>query len=337
MKTRSAYVRAPWQFELREVELPETPPAGEVMLRVKACGICGTDLTIAGHKASAWQPFGHEVAGVIEQVGSGVGHLSPGQAVVLETSSFCGRCERCRDGRVDLCHKAPAFWGRPAMGFADRMVAPVACVVPYEGLDPVVASLAEPAGVAIDMIKTARIEVGDRVAVVGPGPIGLIAAGLAVRQGAERVVCIGHAHSKRRLELAGELGAEAVVAEGPLDQREDLAKRFDHVLLTSPVGTVPAGLSLLDYGGELTYIGVGAGGGDITFDGHDFHFRKLQLRASFASPGLYLPMVMRLLKAGVIPGEKFVSHRFKLAQIGEAMAVARDDKATSVKVVVTPD
>jgi L-iditol 2-dehydrogenase len=335
MKTISGYLRASWQTELRQVDLPETPPPAEVLLRVEACGICGTDLSTAV-KAQDWQSFGHEVAGVIEEVGTGAEHLEVGQKVVLETSSFCGHCERCRNGRVDLCNKAPQFWGRSAMGFSERMVVPACCVVPYEGLSADVASLAEPAGVAFDMVKTASIALGDRVALVGPGPIGLMAIPLLLRSGASRVVCVGRAHNRRRLEVAQSLGAEIVTLTGPLNEEEKMSRQFDHVLVTAPVDLIPSAIELLAYGGILTYIGIGTGSGLITFDANAFHYRKLQLRASFASPALYFPVVLDLLKKEIIPGEQIISHRFKLVDLSAAMHHCRDDKENTVKVIVRP-
>ena len=333
MISTNGYLRAPWEVELREVKVADAPPPGEVLLRVEACGICGTDLSAAA-KEKNWQAFGHEVAGVIEQVGAGLDHLKPGQKVVLETASFCGHCDLCRNGRVDLCNKAPNFWGRPAMGFGKMMMAPGCCVVPYEGLTPEVASLVEPAGVAYDMVKTAALAVGDRVALIGPGPIALMAIPLLLRSGARQVVCIGRAHSRRRLEVARELGAEVRAVDGPLEAEKALHRQFEHVLVTAPVEIIPSALELLAYGGELTYIGIGTGAGTIAFDANAFHFRKLQLRASFASPALYFPAVIELLKAGIIPGEKIISHTFPLRELAKAMAFCRDDKEHAVKVVV---
>lgn len=336
MKTTSAYVRSPWEFELREIELPDVPPAGEVLVQIEACGVCGSDLATAANSAKQWQPFGHEVAGVIQKVPPGITHLSEGQRVVLETSSFCGHCEQCRNGRVDLCNKAPGFWGKPAMGFSGSMLAPACCVVPYEGMTPDVASLAEPAGVSYDMVMTANVQLGDRVAVIGPGPIALLAIPLLLRRGAEKVLCIGRPHSTKRLEIAQKLGAEVLALDGPLDQQKDLHRQFNHVLVTAPVEYIAPSLSLLAYGGELTYIGIGTGGGTIQFDANNFHFRKLQLRASFASPAIYFPVVLKLLRSGIIPGELVISHRFALKDIAQAMRTNRDDKAGAAKIIVTP-
>ena len=87
-KTKSAYLKSPWQFEVREVDLPDEPPEGEALLRVEACGICGTDLTNARANTAEWKPFGHEIAGVIELVPEGNHGLKPGDKVVLESSSY---------------------------------------------------------------------------------------------------------------------------------------------------------------------------------------------------------------------------------------------------------
>ncbi len=338
MKTRSAYVKAPWMCEVREVDLPDAPPPGQVLIQVQACGVCGTDVTAAAEKASEWRPFGHEVAGIVRRVGPGVERLKEGQAVVLESSSFCGWCDVCRDGRVDLCHgRAPGFWSQPAMGFGDLMLTPYRNVVPYEGLTPEVACLAEPAGVAYDMVKTADVQMGDRVCLVGPGPIGLMAAALVLHRGAARLLCIGKTTNAARLKAAADLGAETLAIDGSLAECKDLARQFDHVLMTAPTQFIVPGLSLLDYGGEMTYIGIGTGDSAITFDANDFHFRKLQLRASFASPAIYYPAVLRLLKAGVIPGPKMISHVFSLAEAPRAIAACRDEKHSMLKVVIRPD
>lgn len=331
--SRSAFLCAPWKIELRDVQLPDPAP-GFARIKVQACGICGTDLT-AALKAETWQPFGHEVAGVIDSVAPGEPRLKVGTSVVLESSSYCGVCELCRDGRVDLCNKAPNFWSQPAMGFGTHMLAPVQCVVPYDGLTPEVACLAEPAGVAVDMVKTAGIGLGDSVCVIGPGPIGLMAVALARHSGAARVVCIGHGHSTKRLDVAKQLGAEPIAHDGAISDLTQFAKQFQHVLLTAPVQHLPASLSLLAYGGVLTYIGIGTGDGQVTFDANDFHYRKLQLRSGFASPAIYYPTVLRLLKAGILPGEALISHRFPLEDVARAMHTCRDDKSGTVKAIVT--
>jgi L-iditol 2-dehydrogenase len=337
MKTRIARVKAPWQFEVRTVELPDRIPDGWLRVKIAACGVCGSDLGAAAERAKDWEVFGHEIAAVVDDVGAGVEGVKKGQQVVLESSSFCGKCEVCRDGRVDLCQrKAPNFWEQQAMGFSDYMLAPTCCAVPYDGLSAEVASLAECAGVGYDLVRTAGIQMGERVAIIGPGPIGLVATALAKHQAPCRLTMIGHSAGKKRLELARELGAETFAFDCSLADRQELRRQFDHVLMTAPPAQIEPALALLAFGGEMTYIGIGTGHERISFDADDFHFRKLQLRASFASPGIYLPAVLRLLKAGVIPGEKLISHVFPLADIAQAMLTCRDHKDEALKVLAKP-
>ncbi len=334
MKTRAATLQKPWKVELPTVDLSDDPPPGWVRLRVLACGVCGSDLNAAVSYDEP-KPIGHEIAGRIEQVGEGVDRLEAGQTVALESSSFCGQCELCRAGRADLCHKAPGFWGQPAMGFADVMDAPAGCCVPYEGLAAEVACQAEPGGVAMDMVLTANVAPAQRVCVIGPGPIGLMAAALAKQRSGLPVTVIGRRPGSARMDLAGELGFRPVAAETPQDWPRELAEGFEHVLLTAPPSLIGPACDLLSYGGVLTYIGIATSDPHIRLDANRFHFRKLQLRSSFASPAMYLPQVLALLGSGAIPAAEMVTHRFGLSQLADALLCCRDRKDEVVKVVVT--
>ena len=330
LKMKAAFLKASWMTALRDLELPE-PPAQWVRVKIEACGICGTDAT-AIQKATEWQPFGHEIAGVVEAAGAGVTHLAPGTRVVLESSSACGVCHRCRNGRPAECiGHAPNFWGQPSLGCATHMNAPAICCVPYEGVDPVLAALAEPAGVALDMVHTADIAPGDSVCIVGPGPIALMALAIAKHRGATRLACIGRAGNSARFDIARELGAEVC----DIANTTGLENSFDHLLVTAPPATIPPLLPLLTFGGRATYIGIGTGDATLTFDANDFHLRKLQLRASYAAPAMYFPAALGFLKSNAIPGERLVSHRFPLAKIQDAMNTLRDPKSGAVKVVIT--
>ena len=115
-----------------------------------------------------------------------------------------------------------------------------------------------------------------------------------------------------------------------------LADQFDHVLMTAPARFIPDCFPFLRYGGDLTYIGFGTGSGSITFDANRFHVRKLQLRASFASPGIYLPMVLDLFEKQILPGETFISHRFRLDQLDAALPILRDTPNDVTKMVIRP-
>jgi L-iditol 2-dehydrogenase len=334
--SRSAFLKAPWTIELREVALPDEPPAGHVLLAIDACGICGTDLATA-RSARAWTPIGHEIAGTIAALGPGCGeHLHKGQKVVLESSSFCSHCALCRNGHSGRCNHGPNFWRQAAYGFGQYMLAPAVAAVPYSGLEAVIACQAEPVGVAIDLVKTADIRLGESVCVVGPGPIGLAAVALARHSGALRVLAIGLPRHVARLAFAQSLGAEFLATDEPLDRIVQLRHSFDHVLVTAPTDSIAPALSLLAIGGRLSYLGIGTGDGQVSFDAHDFHTRKLQLRASYASPALYLPLALDLLRQEIIPGKRLARHVFALEDIRTAFATCADPSHGALKVVVTP-
>jgi len=332
----AAYVKAPFQLQLREIPIPEVRDDW-VLVKVKACGVCGTDLHAARSEAQDWQPFGHEVAGVVAQVGLHVSTVKEGDRVVLESGSFCGHCDYCRNGRVDLCNKAPNIWSNESMGFAEYILAPKECLVPFEGLDFEVACVTEPLGVAFDMVEIADINLGDEVLVLGLGPIGLMAIPLARLRGAARIYAADVVGGKRA-ETARLFGADEVHETGGKRLTEIPFRKggVDRALVSAPPRVLPEVIQVMRYGGIISFIGIEYGpGGTISFDANSFHFNKLQLRASFASPALYFPHCLQLLKDGHVDGRAIVSHVVSLERIAEAMTLLRDEREQALKVVIT--
>jgi L-iditol 2-dehydrogenase len=336
-KMLAAFIKAPFQVQLREVPIPEVCEDW-VLLKVKACGICGTDLHTARAEAKDWQPFGHEIAGVVAQVGPHVTTVKEGDKVALESASFCGHCTLCRNGRVDLCNQAPNFWHNTAMGFAEYMLAPKECLVPFDGLDFEVASLAEPLGVAADMVYAAGISLGNEVLVIGLGPIGLMSIPLARMQGAARIYAANRSGGKR-VEVAKAYGADEIhlTATRPLARIPFRKGGVDRALVSSVPRTLPEVMAIMNTGGIISFIGIEYGAGaTISFDANDFHFKKLQLRASFASPALYFPLCLQLLADGHVDGQAVISHVMPLEQIEKALLMLRDDREETLKIVITP-
>jgi L-iditol 2-dehydrogenase len=218
------------------------------------------------------------------------------------------------------------------------MIVPTRAVVPAPDIDPMAAVLAEPCGVALDMVKVAEIGITDRVLVVGTGPIGLMAIAIARRLTTGPLVAANRSESK--LETATRLGADAVVSTKGIS----LAKcgepygGFDKVLITAPPQLIPDAITAAAYGGYIVFIGSDfRGGGVVPIDTHALHFGKKQLRSSFASPALYLPQVLHLLRSNAVPASEIVSHRFPLSKMGEAIRTVREDREAARKVVVIPD
>ena len=333
----ASYVEAPFDISFRQVELPP-PGEGQILVEVTACGICGHDLQIAGELAKEPRAWGHEIAGIVAEVGPGVTNVQVGDAVALESSSFCGVCDRCRNGRVDLCQHGVGFWGGLSQGFAEALLAPAKSAVPAPGLDPTAAMMGEPAGVALDMIRVAEIGLTDRVLLVGAGAIGLMALPVVRKLTGGPVVAAGRAAGK--LAVASRLGADAVVdtTVTPLAECGQPYGGFDKVLVTAPPHVLPDCLEAAAYGGYVVFIGLDWGpGGVIPLDTTKMHMRKQQLRSSMDSPALYVAEGLELMRRGVIPAEEIVSHRFPLSRLEEAVVTMRDDRENARKVAVIPD
>jgi threonine dehydrogenase-like Zn-dependent dehydrogenase len=331
---RAAFFRGPEDVTLRESRFDKVA-ATERIIRVDACGICGTDINSILRGAAEYTPLGHEVAGrVIEP--DGTVSTTP---IVLESSSACGRCHACRNGRPDLCTDVKSFFGRPYFGVAERMVAPEISVLPYEGLEPAVATLSEPLGVAIDLCETAEITPYSTVLVVGLGPIGLMAVRLAKLSGAAHIYAATFSKRQRRNQLAREFGADELLYEdeNPIHSRK-LDPAPDRILITAPPPAIGTCVGPAARGAILTYIGVGHGDSDkVTIPANEFHFKKLQLRSSFAAPALRTPMALDLLRTGRVDGAKLISHRIPLSEAARAIRVACLDKNEAIKVVVEND
>ncbi|MHC4884213.1 MAG: zinc-dependent alcohol dehydrogenase [Planctomycetota bacterium] len=325
------------EIDLRESE--QRPIMGdEIRIRITACGICGTDLHVNPDSAGQESAFGHEMAGVILEVGERVTDRSVGEAVVIESSTPCGRCAHCRNAEQELCTHVQSFFCGGTFGFAEEAIVPAICAIPIHDMDPAVASLSEPLGVAIDLVRLADIRIGSNVLVMGPGPIGLMAVALAKRAGAGRIFVSATSRRPVRAELAKRFGADEVIY---VDQTElssyDFGCDIDRVLHTTAPATLNDAFQTACKGAIISFIGIAHGEGAFcTFDVNAFHFKKLQLRASFASPALFTARALDFLRDGVVDGEALISHRFPLGQIEEAMRIARED-ASALKVIVVDE
>jgi D-arabinose 1-dehydrogenase-like Zn-dependent alcohol dehydrogenase len=236
---QAACYRGPEDVVLREIEFDKVLPT-ERVIHIDACGICGTDINAILRGSPDYLRLGHEVAGrVIAEDGA----LSETR-VVLESSSACGRCHACRNGRPEFCTDVKSFFHRPYLGMAERMVSPEISVLAYQGMEPAVATLSEPLAVAIDLCEVAGLMPYSTVLVMGLGPIGLMAVRLAKLAGAARIYAATFSKRKRRNELALEFGADELLYEdeAPLHSRR-LDPAPDRILITAPPPSIAASVA----------------------------------------------------------------------------------------------
>ena len=333
-------MRAAYMKNVNDIVIKDVPTSplelDEIRIKVQACGICGTDKAAAINGSEEYLSFGHEIAGEVIEIGEAVKNTSVGQSIVLESSSACGVCENCRKSQHYLCTDALSFWPKPPYGASEEMISPSACAVPYEGISPEEACLSEPLGVALDMFKMTDVKVGSHVLVSGLGPIGLMAIRLAKLAGSETIYACGLSKSEERLEIAEEFGADEVICvdKTPLD-KYIFNREPDRFMTTSPPKTLNSMFEVAAPYSIITYIGIEYGSGSTAaFDANAFHFKRLQLRASFAAPAFYIPEALELIQSGRIDAKKLITHKFKIEDAAIAMSTAVNDNEDVVKVVL---
>lgn len=336
---KSVFVKKPFQFDVREIPIPEVGPF-DVQVAVKACGLCGTDVRTAA-LSEEFVPFGHEVAGVVEKVGDAVRNVAPGDAVCLESGTFDRFSDLSRNGHVDRDKTGRSMFndGIPTMGFAERMVVPCECCVKFEGMSFAEASLIEPMGVAYDLWTVTGIEMGDDVLVYGLGPIGLFALRLARLSGARRIYAVNRSGRDARDALARKWGADEVLHSDEVRLERSLFAKggVDKVLMTASPRVMPEAMGLMNVGGVMGFIGIGTeelGDRFVSFDMRRFHDDKLQIRASNAVPALYFPACIELCKAGLVDMKAMISHTIRLERFKEDVDAYVADRAGALKAVM---
>ncbi|MCB1005668.1 MAG: alcohol dehydrogenase catalytic domain-containing protein, partial [Acidimicrobiales bacterium] len=217
-----------------------TPTAGEVLLQVDACGICGSDLKAAPHFPVGYT-MGHEFAGEVVEVGKGVTKFKPGDHLAPDVLLYCGECYWCQRHQVILCDHLAALGQMGDGGLAEYCKVPVKMAISIpNGLSDDHAAMAEPLSVAVRAVRRGRLAPGERVAIFGGGTIGLFCLQVARAAGAGEVFVVEPLANRRA--LAQQLGASAVLdptqvdVEGALRQ---LTRRVGPDLVLEASGSAP--------------------------------------------------------------------------------------------------
>ncbi|GAB4526995.1 MAG: zinc-dependent alcohol dehydrogenase family protein [Anaerolineae bacterium] len=338
---KGVFARSPFQFEIRDLETPK-PKAGEALIKVRACGVCGTDLHFAADWTEDWMPLGHEIAAEVVEVGPGVTNVKVGDKVIPEDVTMCGMCTHCKNGEPWKCRNMYDFGGQP--GMAEYMALNEHMLNPFKNIDYVHASLTEPLAVAINTVKNADVPLGGDVVVYGPGPIGLMCVRLAKLQGAARVALIGWDRSPRetaRMEVGQAFGADELIYAAEEDPVEKVRAIFPNgapsVIVTSPPKTLPLAVQMAQFGGIISFIGINLGGeSKVELDVNDLIFNKITLRSTFAEPGISFPRSIRLLEEGMIDAGRLITHTFSFPEVGDIMRKSSRAEEAIIKAVLIP-
>ncbi|HEX8755633.1 MAG TPA: zinc-binding alcohol dehydrogenase family protein [Steroidobacteraceae bacterium] len=300
----------PYKLSLAARPAP-SPAEGEVLIRIRRVGLCGTDYHIfSGEHPYLEYPrvMGHELSGVVEEVPAG-SSLKPGQVVTVNPYLACGSCIACRNGKPNCCAAIKVLGVHADGGMCELLTVPEAAVIDASVLTLDQAAMVEFLAIGAHAVSRARLAPDSRVLVVGAGPIG-VAAALFARLGGARVTITDLRRS--RLEYARDrLGLEPAIGS-PEAVRAELAERtrgdmFDCVFdATGNVRAMRGGLDYVAHGG--TYVLLSVVKEEITFSDPEFHKRETTLLASRNAVRADFQQVVSSIAAGTIPTEALLTH-----------------------------
>lgn len=345
----AAVLHAPNDLRTEEVETP-SPGPGELLIRVGANTICGTDLRIMrGEKTTGITPptiTGHETAGHVSALGAGVEDYEEGQPVAISPVIPCGRCFECLHDMENMCSNQRIFGYAVDGGLADFVLAPADAVragcifgvsddLPSEQI-----ALAEPLACCVNGQIRSQIGRGDNVLVMGAGPIGLFHLQLALLAGADQVI-VSEPDPLRR-ETASSFGATTVAdpAAGELEAAVAVATGgvgVDAAIVCVGVSPlVNEALQLCRSGGRVN-IFAGLKDPMAEVDGNLVHYKELVLTGTSNSRRSNYRSALRLIETGRIDARAMVTHRFGLASVVEAIETVTSREAIKVAVVPGQD
>ena len=336
------------KLEVKEIPDPVVQE-GEIVIKVKSCAICGTDIKVFhhGHKHIRFpRVTGHEVSGVIVALGKNVIGYQEGQRVAVAPAIPCGKCYYCRRGIEAMCENLTAIGYHYDGGFAQLMRVPVdavnnGCVnsipenISFEG-----ASLAEPLACAINGQELSKIKFGDTVVVIGAGPIGCFHAELARIKGARKVILVDI--SSARLEKAKFTGSDIYIDSS----RENLQERVfeetegrgaDKIIVAAGSGRAQEdSLKIVAKCGIINFFGgLPKDKPTINFDSNVLHYGECYVVGTHGSAPRHNRLALEILAKRKIDAKNYITGKFPLAEIRKGLKMA--EEKNGLKIIIQPN
>ncbi len=345
---QAVVVRAPMEFGVETVPTIKAPVGG-LLLDVKACGLCGSDLRTlrsGHHRVTLPWIIGHEISGTVVEVGPGyTGPWQKGETIAVGPPAFCGTCDFCRNGEYELCEAYREIAQAWPGGLAEQVAIPAEAIrlgaiqpVPT-GLDPVFAALAEPISSCINAQEKGQVGLGDTVVVIGTGPIGCIHISLARARGADKVFVADIAAD--RLQLAAAFEPDAAINAAQVDLVEEVrrltgGKGADVIITATPAPAAQVqAVEMARKGGRiLLFGGLPPEHSKPGVDMNLVHYHALHLIGTTIFAPRHFYLAMKLITSGRIPVDKLVTHRFPLADFKTGAMMALEGKV--LKAVFIP-
>ena len=344
---KAARFYAPGDIRLEDVDEPTAGP-GDVVIRVRNCSTCGTDVKISRHGHQHIVPprtMGHEIAGEIVEIGSEVDGWAIGDRVQVIAAIPCGACADCRAGHQTICPNQTSMGYHFDGAFAEFCRVPAA-VLTVDGLNRIPdnvsfaeASVAEPLACVINGQQLARVADGDDVVILGAGPIGCLHVRVARGNGANRVYLLD-LNEARLAEAQAAVAPDATIVAGPgaLERVLELTdgRGVDVAITATAAGVAQeqALLMLARQGRMSLFGGLPKDKPTITLDSNLVHYRELLLVGANGSSPAHNKQALDYIASGLVPVDDLITHRLPLDRVLDAIEiVARGD---AIKVTIEP-
>lgn len=331
-------------LRIEDIEVPVVK-TGEVLVKIRAATTCGTDVKILqrGYVEKVIQlptVFGHEWAGDVEEVGDGIDWPRKGMRVRAGNSAPCLRCAMCQKGKFNLCENMIWLWG----AYAEYIKVPARTVlvnmqeipahVSYEE-----AAIAEPLACVLHGAEETNLEIGDTVAIIGAGPIGLLHLLVAKKLGAERVIMLDLVDE--RLHFAEGLGANAVINSGredPVEKVKQLTGGYGADVVIEAIGspaTWEQALKLARKGGKILEFGGSLPGTEIRVSTEMLHYGERSIIGAFHATPTHFKKALSLIASRTIDVRPLVTRKMRLGEIKEAFNILSSSKG-EIKIGIIP-
>lgn len=345
---KAAVLKGIENLEMEDISRP-TPSPQEILIKVKACSICGTDIRVYhhGHKHMRFPRItGHELSGEVVEIGKRVEGHKLGEKVAIAPAIPCGRCYYCRRGMQSMCINLTAIGYHYDGGFAEFMIVPEGAVrngcvnpIPSE-LSFEEAALAEPLACAINGQQLSQIGLGNTVVVVGAGPLGCIHLQLAKAKGASRTILVEL--SRERIDFAKKFAFPDVVinpsSENAIQRiKEETGGRgADRIIVSCPSGKAQEeSLSMVAPRGIINFFGgLPLDNPFIKFNSNLIHYGEFYVVGTHGSAPYHNELALSLISQEKVRIKELVTHRLPLERLEEGLALAESKKG--MKILINP-
>ncbi len=347
---KAAVIEKPGVIRVKEFPTP-VPAEGEVLLKVEACALCGTDQRVLkGEKKVDVPIVGHEIVGTVARVGAGVKTVKPGERYAIQTVIGCGRCDWCKIHRENLCEKGfTAIGYQYNGGFAEYMIMPKSgvdqgCLIPIPAaMSGPVGTILEPLSCCINGMRCIPLEEARHVVIFGGGIIGVLNGLVAKARGAGEVTIMDV--SQPRLDLHKKLGLpfDHWVNSAQTDpvawvKEKTGGRGVDAVVVAASVKSiVPVGMKLLGRAGHLSvFAGMPKSDPVEAIDLNLIHYPELHLHGANSSVLADYLQARDYIESGKIKVDSMITHTFRLDEFNQAVETQSNPAAGSMKVIIIP-